>query len=433
MSLPLPPGKGSLIETLGIFSDPYNFAKKRYERYGAISQTAFLGKKTAVMLGAEANRYVYATNYRNFLWREGYANSIPFYGDAITLVDGDVHDRQRKLMTPAFHSRNMPDYLERINRVIDRQLGTWGANGQRLLYPDIREIAFRLSASLLVGLEVGTDYDRISDLWVTIGKGVSSPLRLNFPFTRYGRALRASHQLNPLLRQLITERRQTPTSDATGLLVNAKTDEGYAFTDDELIDQIKFLIAAGYDTTASTSSWLLVELLRHPEALERVRAEVAGDPNVPITLDDIRAKPYLDAAIKETLRLYPQGFVTPRGVKDGFEFGGFQVPAGWSIMLVAAFTQRMPEYFADPELFDPTRFLVPRDEDAAHPYAWSGFGGGPRTCIGAMVAQIEVKAIVTQLLRRYDLKLVPGQDLTPVYLPVPRAKGNVPITFAVRA
>lgn len=437
MPASIPPGSFGapyLGESLELLRDPYQFGKERYERYGPVFRTRFFGRKAAVLLGAEAHKYVLQEHHRNFLWRQGLRRMIPLFGDALLLTDGELHDTQRKLMTPAFHSRNMPDYLERMNRVIAGQFATWGDAGERTFYHDAQEIAFRLASSLLLGIEVGDDYQQIRRLWDAFSGGMFASVRLDHPSTRYGRALRAKRQMEPLLREMIAQRRRAPTTDALGLLVSARDESGAMLTDEQLIAQIKILMFAGYDTTASTMTFMVLELLRHPEHLERMRAAVrADDHDAPITMDDIRNQPYLEAVIKETLRLHSPAFVNNRGVVASFEYGGYQIPAGWNVLLLPPFSHRMPQYFADPDTFDPDRFLPPREEDKAHPYAWIGFGGGPRICLGEGVARTEIKAMITALLRRFDLKALPNQDFTMIYVPVTSPRDRLQISYRARA
>jgi retinoid hydroxylase len=426
-------GAPVLGNTLAFLGDPVKFTQQRYQRYGLIFQMGFLGKRTIVLLGAEAQKYVLAENPRNFLSEEGARNAAPFLAGSLALLDGPAHDSQRKLISPAFHSRNMPAYVARINQVIDRQMDSWGAQGTRTFYPEARQIAFTLASSLLLGIEPGAEYERLITLWEQYSKGFVSLVRIDAPFTIYGRSMRAQRTMTPWLRSIIAKRRGVESSDALGLLVNAKDEDGNTISDDDLIQEIKLMLFAGYDTTAGTIGWMLAELLRRPDLLERVRVEVRADEkDAPITFEDLKQKPLLDAMIKETLRLHPQSAFNMRGVKAPFEFGGYTISPGVNIMLAPVFTHRMAEYFADPEQFDPDRFLAPRDEDTKHPYAWIGFGGGPRICIGMGIAQIEIKAMFTRLMRRFDVQLVPDQDLSPMYVPLSRPKGDVVITYAAR-
>jgi cytochrome P450 len=114
----------------------------------------------------------------------------------------------------------------------------------------------------------------------------------------------------------------------------------------------------------------------------------------------------LDAFIREAGRLYSPVINVPRGVVQEFEFDGYTVPAGTQVRLALAAGHRLPDVFADPECFDPDRFLPPREEDRRQPYSLVTFGGGPRVCIGINFAQIEVKALVAHVLPRYSLEPV---------------------------
>ena len=426
-------GAPVLGNTLTFLKDPVLFTKHRYARYGPIFQMGFLGKRTIVMLGADAQKYVLAENPRNFLSGEGNANAAPFLSGSLALMDGVSHATQRKLVAPAFHSRNMPAYVARINHVIDAQMDTWGTQGTRPFYPEARQIAFTLASSLLLGIEPGAEYKQLIALWETYAAGIVSLVRWDVPATIFGRSMAAQRKLGPWLRDIIAKRRGVESTDVLGLLINARDEDGNQIGEEELIAEVKLMIFAGYDTTAGTLSWVLVELLRNPELLERVRAEVrADDKDAPITFEDLKQKPLLDAIIKETLRLHPQTAFNMRGVKETFEFGGHTISPGVLVMLAPVFTHRMPEYFAEPERFDPDRFLAPRDEDAKHPYAWIGFGGGPRICVGMSIAQMEIKAMFTRLMRRFDVQLAPDQDLSSVYVPLSRPKGDVVVTYQAR-
>ena len=432
----LPPGRFGLPylgETLDFFGNPYRFLKQRYDRYGPVFQTGLLGMKTIMLLNAEAQRQVLATNASNFTARDGYKNVEAFLSHSLALTDGDQHSRQRRLLAPAFHGRNMPVYLSTMERIIDAQLATWGTSGQKAFYPEMRQVAFTLASTLLLGFEPGADYDRFIHIWETFSKGFYGLLHIRGPFTAWGRSLIAQQQLEPMIRKIIAERRANPRDDVMGLLLAARDANGEELSDEELIDQVKLMIFAGYDTTVGTLSWILVELLRRPDLLERARAEViTGDPAAPLTYEQLRQMPFMDAVIKETLRLHPQAALMARGVRETFEFGGYSIPHGYVVMLSPILTHRMPDYFADPDTFDPDRFLAPRDEDAKTPYAWIGFGSGPRICVGESVARLEIKAFFTQLMRRFDVQLLPDQQFDPLYVPLSRPKSDVRISYQAR-
>jgi cytochrome P450 len=284
--------------------------------------------------------------------------------------------------------------------------------------------------------------------WLAMQGGLLNPVRLDVVGLPWRRSLAARRWLDRYLLDLIARRRAATSStalsaapaDMLDLLLQAQqarqdgaTGNGATpLSDRQIVDHIILLLFAGYETTAGAVSWLLIELLRQPpHILARVREEIhADDQDAPITLEGIKKTPYLDAVIKETLRLHPAQHVSIRGVSAPWSYAGRVVPAGWSVMIAPMYTHRMPEYFAYPERFDPERFLPPREEDRAHPYALVEFGGGAHSCLGSGVAKLVMKAMVTKLLRRCELTLVPGQDFTPVFIPAGRPRGGACIRYA---
>lgn len=429
-----PTGKMSLPvlgDSLAIVGKPYAFAAERYARYGRVFRASFLGKPTAVLLGAEAQNFVLASPEAPKLFsnRVGYSFMPPLMGSLFTM-DGLSHATQRRLMAPALHSRNYDNYLERINRVIDSTIAAWPERGQRQFYDDARAMAFRISSSLILGVEVEADYRRLSALWADFQKGVLSPLRLNLPITPYGKALRAQQEIDAFFQTVIAQHQTSSQTDMLTQLLEVQRADAAEFTQTQLLEHLRTLLFAAYDTTSGALSWALVELLQHPDVLQQLLAEVHADAgDAPVMVADLRATPVLDAVVKETLRLHPAIAGILRGVNETFAFANFTIPGGWVVALIPSFTQRMPEYFTDPAQFDPARFLAPREEDKQHPYAWIGFGGGSHICIGAGVAQIEIKAILTRLLRRFTMQLTPDQDLTPEFLPTSHPKGRARITY----
>jgi cytochrome P450 len=139
----------------------------------------------------------------------------------------------------------------------------------------------------------------------------------------------------------------------------------------------------------------------------------------------------LENALSEAERLYPPVANGPRGVLEEFEFNGYRVPAGTQVLYSIAASHLLPSIFADPEQFDPDRFAPPREEHKT-PYALVGFGGGPRICIGINFAQVEIKALLSHLLRNYRLELAPGQAIVPVYRPTSMPLNGIRMRVAAR-
>jgi cytochrome P450 len=133
------------------------------------------------------------------------------------------------------------------------------------------------------------------------------------------------------------------------------------------------------------------------------------------SLDATKKMPALHNALSEAERLYPPLATGPRGVVEDFDFEGYRVPAGSYVFYAIAGTHMIPSIFADPTRFDPDRFAPPREEHKKHPFSLVGFGGGPRICIGMNFAKVEIKLMLTQILRRYHLEPVAGRQPTQLY------------------
>jgi cytochrome P450 len=233
-----------------------------------------------------------------------------------------------------------------------------------------------------------------------------------------GRALYARDRLAQMLLALITERRALPDDtqphDVVSMIVRARDEHGQPLSDEQILAHVNILLVAGHETTTTLSAWTLYLLATLPDERQRIEAELSdllGDQPGPITVEAIRGMKRLDNFIKETGRLYPPVINVPRGVLSDFTFGGYTIPTGTPVRLALAASHLLPHVFAAPQRFDLDRFAPPREEDKRTPYSLVTFGGGPRICIGIHFAQIEVKALVAYVLRRYRLEAIPDQHI----------------------
>jgi cytochrome P450 len=448
---PRHPGLPYIGDTVPLLTNTLAYVAAQRRRYGDLWGTQFIGQRAAVAIGAEAQRQILMNNAQ-FPAAPGYEFVKPLLGHSLFDMDGDEHSRERRAMTPAFLNSQHAAYLTRLDDILERALSGWGNTGERVFYRDALAVMFAFSCAITIGIDTSPQASAADQgflrHWLAMQGGLLNPLRLDVVGSPWRRSLAARRWLERYLLDLIAQRRAAASSTATpaapadmlDLLLQAQQarQDGTAgvgaasLSDRQIVDHIILLLFAGYETTAGAVSWLLIELLRQPpHILARVREEIhADDHDAPVTLEGIKNAPYLDAVIKETLRLHPAQHVSIRGVSAPWSYAGRVVPAGWSVMIAPMYTHRMPEYFADPERFDPERFLPPREEDRAHPYALVEFGGGAHACLGSGVAKLVMKAMVTKALRRYELTLVPGQDFTPVFIPAGRPRGGARVRYA---
>lgn len=380
------------------------------------------------LVGPEANRFVLHTGRAHFSHELGWTPIIgEMLGKGILNMDGAEHDRNRKMMNPGFTIAYMSRYLPIMSRVIANRTRDWATRGEVDLFQEMRRITFDVAAEALIGFQAGAEVDRMRELFMTLLYHDFDPATTTREeiFAQFGAAQR---ELFSTLLVRIAERRDRPTDDLLGMMVQARDEDGNALSDQAILGHVNILLVAGHETSTTMASWLLYLLASHPDYLSRVRAEIAElvgpDPGAPIGLDAIKAMRILGNALSEAGRLWSPVASGPRGVVSDSEFGGYHVPAGTQARYSIVGGHWMANIFANPERFDPDRFAAPREEDKKVPYALIPFGGGPRICIGVNFAQVEIKALAAHVLRAYDLEPVPGQDIAQLYAPTIGSPSN---------
>ena len=317
---------------------------------------------------------------------------------SILLLDAERHMRMRKLTLPPFHGEAIAHYAELIEQITNREIDTW-QEGETIR---TRTVAQRVTMEVIIRAVFGiTDPGRIAELQRVLPR-LSSPNPLLLliqkdlgPRSPWGRFVRLREHVDRLLYEEIEQRRDDPDRDSRTdiltLLLGARDEEGDPLTDRELRDQLITLLLAGHETTATSIGWAFERLLRTPAALERLTREVeAGD-----------SSDYLDAVVKETLRVRPVVPEVFRAPTAPVELGGYLFAPGTQLAASILLVQYDPElYPPDPQAFRPERFL----EGAPEPYTWVPFGGGVRRCLGAAFATLEMKVVISTILSRTRLR-----------------------------
>lgn len=393
------------------------FLAEMYRQHGPIFRATNFGVEVVFLVGPEANRFVLQSDRQKFSHHMGWSDFFgidQIFGDGLLSMDGPEHDAHRRLMNPAFTIAYMDRYVPLMNRIIRERIADWGARGEVDVYDEARKITFDVAAEALTGLRAGPEVDRFRTVFqqmLMLGMMVSSQAEWDMRMT----ALRT--ELDSLIRPKIAERRAHPTDDILGVLASATDANGQPLSDERIIAHANILLVAGHETSTSLASWLLYQLTQEPEVTRRVVEEQLAliGPTAEPTLEDIKRMKYLDLVLLEAERVYPPVSNGPRGAVADFDFAGYHVPAGTYVFYSIAASHLLPSSFAEPERFDPERFAEPREEQKRTPYALVGFGGGPRICIGINFAKVEIKALVSQALRRYEFEVVPDQQLVQFY------------------
>jgi cytochrome P450 len=297
--------------------------------------------------------------------------------------------------------------------------------GKTLLGFDARGEAKRIS--VIVDAAMVYIDKQMNSLQGLLPQWVLTPERYHFR--------KAVRELDALIYRVIARCREQG-SDADHLLarlVQARDENGEPMSDVQLRDEAVTMLLAGHETTALTLTYAAFLLACHPVAGARLREEIdrklAGRSP---TMTDLPALPFLDAVVKETLRLYPPAYVIGREVVKPFEVGGYLVPAGHQVLMSPYVMQRDPRYFDEPLSFKSERWLEPA-ASALPRFAYFPFGGGPRVCIGNHFATMEVALVLCTLLQRVELEALPGFELRTKPIVTMRPDGGVPMRVKRRA
>ena len=381
-------------------------------RYGDVFTLREPVKGTVVYLADPGDiKTVYAGDPRVF--HAGEANSILrglLGNNSLFVLDEDVHRDQRALMVPAFHRDAVAHQAGPMAEIAAANIAGWPVGKSFPVAPKLAEITLEVILRTVIG---ATDPARLAALrevmprllymspWETLA--VAKP---NLQRRRAWRGLRRRIvEADALLYAEIADRRAdrnlAARTDVLAMLVRAADHDGRTMTDRELRDQLMTLIGAGHETTASGLSWALERLTRHAAALAKaVRAadaSAAGDP---------AGDEYLDAVIKETLRIRPVVFTSGRVLTEPVEVGGYRLAAGVMVTPAIGLVHLSAALYPDPDRFDPDRMLGA----TLSPTTWLPFGGGNRRCLGAGFAMVEMRVGLREILRRAELCTTTAAD-----------------------
>lgn len=433
-SLPLPPGKLGLPfigETIPFLTDP-QFNQKRIAKYGKVYKTSVFGSPTIIMVGAEANTFLFRNENKYVASTLPKSTSILLGNFSLSTNSGEFHTTRRKLLFQAFQPRALASYIPTMEKITEEYISRWLKQQELTWYPELRNYTFDIASNLLISTDGGsqTPLGKLFENWCA---GLFS-IAINLPWTKFGKAFQARKELLKHLEKIIIQRRQAdhPGEDALGLLIQAKDENGNSLTIEDLKDQILLLLFAGHETLTSAIASFCLLTAQNPDVMAKLRAEQAELAiNSPLTLEDLKKMTYLEQVIKEVMRITPPVAAAFRKAITSFEFNGYQIPKGWGIQYQIAQTHRDREIYTESNRFDPDRFSPARQEDKQASFAYIPFGGGLRECLGKEFARLEMRIFASLLLQKYQWELLPKQNLELVTVPTPHPKDGLKVRFSV--
>lgn len=345
----------------------------------------------------------------------GPANDLltPVVGEgSLLLLDGERHLRERKLLLPPFHGERMQRYVAEMRLITEKEMARWPLGEPFPIHGPMQSITLDVILRTVFGVEEGAELETLRAAIVDLTNSFNAfnmvpALRLDLgERSPWGKFLACRARIDALLHEVIARRRAEKSSardDVMTLLLQARYEDGATMSDGEVRDELMTLLAAGHETTATVLPWAFHFLTAHPEVQVRAREEVeAGGPE--------GAAPYLDAVIKETMRLRPVIAAVGRLLRAPFRVAGHDLPAGTVVSPSIYLTHRDPSAWPEPERFNPDRFLDAR----ISPYAFLPFGGGIRRCIGMAFALTEMRVVLATVLLRFRARAIDGFEPRPV-------------------
>jgi cytochrome P450 len=391
-----------LVQTVGWLNRPYQFVERARARFGDVF-TMKIGRDTFVVL-ADPQDVKQVFTGDPAIFHAGAANVIllPFLGHkSVLLLDGAAHLRQRRLLLPPFHGEKMRRHVGLMQEIAEREVAGWPTGEPFAVHPRMQDLTLEVIMRIVFGVDEGDP--RLATLRrhlrafldSTVDPSEMRKLLLYGPERADRRRIFASvlDPVDAVIAGVIADRRDrddlAERDDVLSMLLLARHEDGSAMDAGELRDELVTLLVAGHETTATALAWALERLVRHPAALERLTEETRAG-----------GEEYVDAVIRETLRLRPVLPFVGRKLTQPQTIGGWDLPVGARVAPSIHLVHRRPELYPDPAAFRPERWLGVR----TNPYTYLPFGGGVRRCLGASFAETEMRAVLGAIVTNVRLR-----------------------------
>jgi cytochrome P450 len=426
---PVLQGRGNILKFL---LDPINHAGMLFREYGPVVALA-AGTRTNILsihpycpgtvfiTGAEQMRAVAAhhdTFHRYSVAGTFYPIADPparlqplrEWGSGLFNVNGETHRGQRRLMLPAFHRKRVEGYRDLMVEATNTMLDSWQPGEVRDMHHAMMTLTMRIATGALFGAALAEDGERISE---NIAESLqlffhplTGMLRYDIPGFPYHRFLNLAGEVSAGMRELTARKRAlgADQGDVLAMLLAATDEHGQPLTETELAGHTALLFAAGHETSSNALTWTLLLLAQHPNIAAALHDELDGELHGEApTIEQLGRLPLLERIIKESMRIFPPVPLNTRVAHADSEVGGYAIPAGAEMLMSIYHIHHDAALYPEPERFDPMRW----ESIDPSTFEYTPFSGGPRMCIGAAFAMLEMKIALAMILQRYRFSMLP--------------------------
>ena len=440
-AIPGPRGNAFLGIMLEGMRDRLGLMTGMAEEFGDVVRFK-LGPKALYFLNhPDHAKHVLADNPGNYHKGIGLVHAKKVLGDGLLTSEGELWKRQRRTINPAFHrerlSRFAGSVVEEAKALTDRwrRLTEHGPAGPVDVVTEMTDMTVGVLGKTLLDTDLSA-YETIAHAFQVVqDQAMFEMMTLStvphaVPLPRHFRFRAAKRELARVVEDIVSKQGNTTGDDVLSrLLADLAEVDDPEVRRRRLHDELVTILLAGHETTASTLSWTWYELSRQPEIAERIRAEAlaAFGDGLP-QYEDLHRLPYTAMVIQETMRLHPAVWILPRRSLAAETVGGFEIPAGADVLICPYTLHRHPDFWDEPDRFDPERF-APDKAAARHRYAYIPFGGGPRFCIGSNLGTMEAVFATAMVARDFRLQLAPGREVVGDPLLILRVKDGLPMSI----
>ncbi|MGH2372030.1 MAG: cytochrome P450 [bacterium] len=414
---PIPRIRGGvpiLGQALAFQRDPLGLLLPAWREHGALFQFRLGGRDFVLFAGPEAHDAYFHAPDDQLSAREGYRFTIPIFGQGVAYdVLPERMAEQLGFLAPLLKGAAMQSYARLMHAEIDDYTRLWGPEGELDLPTLTNELTVNIASRCLLGADIRANlHTEFARLYHDLEGGINT---LGFflprlPTRAHRRRDRARREVAALMSRILVERRRSGSrpEDFMQALLEARYGDGCVLSDEEITGLLLTALFAGQHTSAVLAAWVGIELLQHREYLAQVLAEIeiVYGRGEGLSLDTLKVQSVLERAVREGERLHPPLIVLVRKVLRAFEYQEFHISAGTMAMVSPLLSHRLPTVFKDPERYDPDRFAMPREEHKQAAHALIGFGGGRHRCLGMHFAYMQIEALWSVLLSRFEWDLL---------------------------
>ena len=407
-----------LLHAGSILKNPLPFHHKNFEKHGDTFRLN-IGPNRFVIFSRDAGfaQYALQKNQKNYTKSPIQTKDLAKYvGKGLLTAEGEHWAKQRKLIQPAFHKKQLVNLLTTISDAIDTELNRIETGKPIDIFPIYNDLAFQTVVKSLFSSAVGQDrINRLQYITEAAQKMLVRELRQPYKswWFKWGGSIKKhislTQEARQILKTLVEARRigGVRENDLLDMLLDARYEDGNAMDEEQLIDEILILFTAGHETTSNALTFTSQLLACNPEVQNRIYDEVAAaKKETSSILEFIQACKYTKQVVEESLRLYPPAYFIDRVNKEEDEYNGMKIGKGSSLLFSIHEIHKHPDYWEQPLKFIPERF----SETNVHSSYYYPFGAGPRMCIGNNFAMYEMILAVAKLTLRFKI----GTKTTPI-------------------